>query len=240
MSNGNLMDYDLDDYVLVAERMAAFWRDHPNGRIVPTVIEHNLKRGFILIRSEVFDERTDTLPSAVGHASEFRDSSGLNWTSHIENCETSANGRALANRGYAIDRGIASREEMQKVERHQAASNYYPPIASGSAEAIRQPVNRQRQPEVDRDWQARNGKAILVLQDNEREPEQVPCPIHPGKTLKRREKDNESWLSHKDGQDRDGRDVYCSASFGRVPRPQAQAGALVAQLAHHNNRGRTN
>src|SRR6266404_209253 len=102
MSHGNLEDYDLDSYVLVAERMGRFWAEHPNGRVIPTVIEHDRERGFILIRSEVFDERTDTLPSAAGHASEYREQGDINWISYIENCETSANGRALANRGYAI------------------------------------------------------------------------------------------------------------------------------------------
>lgn len=225
----NFQDDDLSNYVQVAERMAQFWKDHPNGRIVPTVVEHNLKQGFVLIRSEVFDERTDTLPSAAGHASEFRDSSEVNWTSHVENCETSANGRALANRGYSIDRGIASREEMEKVRRHQESGG------RSEDQRFNRPAPRPAAPVYE--WAEKNNKMILVLKDNQPEPNEVECPLHPGKTMKRRtNRDNESWLSHKDG---DGDDRYCSAKFGRTPRPQAQAADLKAALAEHNRNGRT-
>lgn len=226
----NFQDDDLSNYVQVAERMAAFWTDHPNGRIVPAVIEHNLKRGFIMIRSEVYDERTDTVPSAVGHASEFRDSSEVNWTSHVENCETSANGRALANRGYSIDRGIASREEIEKVRRHQEAPRTEPHNAPTTGNYFPPSSNRNPPPV----WDEKNNKLILVLEDDQREPQEVPCPLHLGKTMKRRvNADSESWLSHKDGE------RYCSAKFGRLPRPQAQATDLKAVLAAHNNGGRS-
>ena len=215
-------DDDLSNYVQVAERMAQFWADHPNGRVIPTIVEHNLERGLVMVRSEVFDERTDPVPSAAGHASEFRDSSEVNWTSHIENCETSANGRALANRGYSIERGIASREEMQKVARHSEDRS--------QRSEVRGQAPDRRPPAPVYEWQAKNGKAILVLNADQPEPFEVDCPIHPGSKLKRRTNDNGSWLSHKEG------DGYCSASFGRQPRPEGQAAELRERLAAHNSR----
>nr|HQU93734.1 hypothetical protein [Pyrinomonadaceae bacterium] len=61
--------------------------------------------------------RDDAEPSCTGHAFEIRGQGYVNTTSFIENGETSAVGRALANLGFKIENGIASREEMQKVER---------------------------------------------------------------------------------------------------------------------------
>ena len=59
---------------------------------------------------------------ATGHASEDRTSSMINKTSYVENCETSAIGRALANMGYATSqKDRPSRQEMQKVNRAQQA-----------------------------------------------------------------------------------------------------------------------
>jgi hypothetical protein len=226
----NFQGDDLSNYVQVSERMAAFWKEHPNGRVIPTVIEHNLKKGFILIRSELFDERTDTVPAAVGHASEYREQGEVNWTSYVENCETSANGRALANRGYLVDRGIASREEMLKVQRHQAGDREQ--VTGNRA----QPSRNAPPPVQARTWDEKNGKLILVLGDGEPEPNEAECPIH-HQRMKRRENNNGSWLSHKDEQSQSG---YCSAGFGRLPRPQVQAADLKAALAAHNQNGRAN
>lgn len=224
----NFQDDDLSNYVQVAERLAAFWRDHPNGRVIPSVIKHSLKKGFVLIRSELFDERTDTVPAAVGHASEYREQGDVNWISYVENCETSANGRALANRGYLVDRGIASREEVEKARRHQEAGR------RGEDQRYNRPSPPPAQPSAEV-WDEKNDKLILVLKDGEREPEKVPCPIHLGKSLYRKDKGNRSWLSHKIADNE-----YCNADFGRLPRPQAQATDLKAVLAAHNNGARSN
>ena len=69
---------------------------------------------------KLFRNRDDAEPSATGHAFEIRGQGYVNNTSYIENGETSAIGRALANLGFAIENGIASREEMQKVNRMTA------------------------------------------------------------------------------------------------------------------------
>jgi len=50
---------------------------------------------------------------ATGHAHEVKSSSNINKTSFIENCETSAVGRALAMMGIGIDTSIASANEVQ-------------------------------------------------------------------------------------------------------------------------------
>jgi hypothetical protein len=69
---------------------------------------------------------------ATGYAEEVRGAGNVNRTSHVENCETSAVGRALANAGMAgtdVNKR-PSREEMSKVERTAAASRGYLPRSS--------------------------------------------------------------------------------------------------------------
>lgn len=105
------------DYVPVSERLEQFYTDHPEGRILTSIVEHDAENGFVLIRAEVYRQQDDSVPSATGHAFENRSEGYVNKTSYIENCETSATGRALAMLGYEIKRGIASREEMEKTER---------------------------------------------------------------------------------------------------------------------------
>ena len=105
------------DYVPVSERLEQFYSDHPEGRILTTIVEHDAENGFVLIRAEVYKQLDDAVPIATGHAFENRSEGYVNKTSYIENCETSAAGRALALAGYEIKRGIASREEMEKTER---------------------------------------------------------------------------------------------------------------------------
>ena len=105
------------DYVPVSERLEHFYSDHPQGRILTSIVEHDAENGFVLIRAEVYRQQDDSVPSATGHAFENRSEGYVNKTSYIENCETSATGRALAMLGYEIKRGIASREEMEKTDR---------------------------------------------------------------------------------------------------------------------------
>jgi len=108
---------DIDDYVPVNERLAQFRKDHPDW-----TLEAHLKfeGDAILARAVVSDETGRTI--AVGHAEEIRDRGKVNQTSAVENCETSAWGRALAAAGYEVKRGIASREEIQRVSRAQGRS----------------------------------------------------------------------------------------------------------------------
>lgn len=112
--------FNLENYVPVHERIEKFYSANPNGRI-NTSIERIDETGLVVFKAAAFRERDDAEPSATGHAYELAGSSYINKTSYIENCETSAIGRALANLGIEVSRGIASREEMQKVERMQAA-----------------------------------------------------------------------------------------------------------------------
>jgi len=107
-------NFNLDDYVLVNERIEKFYEKFPGGSIQTEV--KRLKDGFVLIKAYAYRSPEDTIP-ATGHAYEKEGVGYVNKTSYIENCETSAVGRALAMMGFEINKSIASREEMEKVKR---------------------------------------------------------------------------------------------------------------------------
>jgi len=106
---------NLDNYAPVADRLQAFWRDNPDGRITTELLVDDGTR--VLIRASIYRRADDPLPVTVGLAEEVRGSSNVNRTSAIENCETSAIGRALATWVYQASTERPSREEMAKVAR---------------------------------------------------------------------------------------------------------------------------
>ena len=113
------MAFNLQDYETVESRLEKWWKDYPNGRVA-TKLEQTSDTRYI-VSAELFKTQEDWRPCATGLASESIADRGVNSTSALENCETSAIGRALANCGYAAKGKRASREEMTKV------TNYSPP-----------------------------------------------------------------------------------------------------------------
>lgn len=99
------------DYAQVAERIKAFRDLCVNGQIVTEIL--SLEKGIVTMKATILDEKGNIL--ATGHAQEDQSKGMINKTSFIENCETSAVGRALANCGFGIDAGVASAEEVQNA-----------------------------------------------------------------------------------------------------------------------------
>jgi hypothetical protein len=106
------MGFNLDDYETVEERLVKFWKDHESGRIITTLISGTSSQ--FIVRAELYKDGSELI-WATGLAEETVQGRGVNSTSALENCETSAIGRALANAGYATKGKRASREEMTKV-----------------------------------------------------------------------------------------------------------------------------
>ena len=105
--------FNLDDYETVEDRLIKYWKDNPNGRIFTRLLEHSPSR--FIVEAAVFRTSDDVSPWATGLAEETIQGRGVNATSALENCETSAIGRALANAGYATNGKRPTREEMAKV-----------------------------------------------------------------------------------------------------------------------------
>lgn len=123
------MGFNLADYEPVADRLERFWADHADGQIHTTIVSRTESE--VVMRAEIWIG--DRL-IATGHAHELVTQRGVNSTSAVENCETSAVGRALANANYAPKGAQArpSREEMTKVER--ASRNVVQPAAKARIE----------------------------------------------------------------------------------------------------------
>jgi hypothetical protein len=106
--------FNLEDYETVEERLVKFWKDHPDGRISTQIIEHTLQR--FIVQAAIYRTEVDAQAWTTGFAEETVSTRGVNSTSALENCETSAIGRALANAGYVTKGKRPSREEMAKVK----------------------------------------------------------------------------------------------------------------------------
>jgi hypothetical protein len=104
-------------YAEVNQRIKAFRMVYPNGTIHTELLSN--ENGVCVFKASVYDNGEDTLLLGTGHAYEKESSSFINKTSYIENCETSAVGRALAMAGFGIDTSIASAEEVGNAINNQ-------------------------------------------------------------------------------------------------------------------------
>ncbi len=118
----------ITQYVDVARRLEAFRELIPNGTILTEIVKeddetiNNQKIHSIRFKATALDENEKVL--AIAHAEE-KNTTFINRTSLIENCETSAVGRVLGFLGIGIKKGIASSEEMQKVIANQNRFEIY-------------------------------------------------------------------------------------------------------------------
>lgn len=103
------LDIKGKDYAEVNQRVKAFRLVHPLGKIETSII--SLNNGVVVMKASVYTSDDKLL--ANGYAYEKEESSLVNKTSFIENCETSAIGRALGMCGYGIDTALASYDEVK-------------------------------------------------------------------------------------------------------------------------------
>jgi hypothetical protein len=105
--------FNLADYETVEVRLEKFIKDYPNFRIATELESFQSNR--YIVKAYLYKDIKDEVSWATGYAEETISERGVNSTSALENCETSAIGRALANAGYAAKGKRPSREEMTKV-----------------------------------------------------------------------------------------------------------------------------
>jgi len=109
--------FNLENYETVEERLKVFWKDNPNGRIFTEVVHETDDGSCVTIRAFIYKDENDTNPISTGIAQETKGQGGFaNTDAWVENCETSAIGRALANWKYqGSNKPRPSAEEMSKV-----------------------------------------------------------------------------------------------------------------------------
>ena len=112
--------FNLDDYEPVASRLDRFLKAHPDARVITDLVHY--LADIAVFKAELW---LDGEIIATGWAEEIRGQGNVNKTSHLENCETGAVGRALANAGLSGSDYTKrpSREEMGKVQRMTESGN---------------------------------------------------------------------------------------------------------------------
>lgn len=120
--------FDLESYATVQERIAQFYQDFPDGSVRTFMVVRDGPE--VIYEARIYRNPEEAIAGVYtsGFAREIEGRSPVNKTSHHENCESSAIGRALANLGYATDARRPSRSEMIKVARmkdeHEEMLNY--------------------------------------------------------------------------------------------------------------------
>ena len=108
------------NYAEVSQRIKAFRRVYPQGVIITELVSES--DGIITFNAVVKDSEGYVLANA--HAREKVDEGLINKTNALENCETSAVGRALGMCGFGIDTSLASAEEVQQaIDKQENAKN---------------------------------------------------------------------------------------------------------------------
>jgi hypothetical protein len=105
-------------YAPVAERIRLFWESFPNGRITTRLVSRTDRD--VVFEARVYRSAGDSEPAATGWAAEREGDGDVNAVACLENTETSAVGRALANLGFTAAKERPSAEEMQKAARVRA------------------------------------------------------------------------------------------------------------------------
>ena len=118
------------EYAPVADRIVLFYERYPEGRIVTQLTMHNERE--IVFCASVYRDQKSRVPAATGWASERVGDGDINTVACLENTETSAIGRALANLGFIASRQRPSAEEMAKAVRARARTSTVAPYPESS------------------------------------------------------------------------------------------------------------
>ena len=142
------MAFNLADYETVESRLEKFWKEFPDGR-VSTELEVCEAHRYV-VKAYLYRTYLDQVAYSTGFAEEKDSDRGVNATSALENCETSAIGRALANAGFATKGRRPSREEMVKVS-----------VAGRGGVVTEKPILKEKYPEPVKDaWTIENPKDV--------------------------------------------------------------------------------
>ena len=130
--------FDPNSYATVAERVRLFYVAHPLGRIETDMVGHTDQE--IVFKALVYRQPNDKRPAATGWAAERIGDGEINVVACLENTETSAVGRALANLGFTGTRQRPSAEEMAKSSRARARLTLERPESAAAVNSVREPM----------------------------------------------------------------------------------------------------
>jgi hypothetical protein len=182
--------FNLADYEPVEVRLEKFIKDYPSFRIATELEVVEASR--YIVKAYLFKNAEDGVAWATGYAEETVTSRGVNQTSALENCETSAIGRALANAGYAPKGKRPSREEMTKVVATKVVKPPVQEVKADDQDYWTTPVNEYNKVV---DAPITLEKALDLVQDilGTSEAAQVPSCEHGSQIWKEGEKNGRAW-----------------------------------------------
>ena len=119
--------FNLEDYETVDQRLRRLYTNFPNARVLTEIVFQDDRR--FVVRAELYFDREDPTPVATGFAEEIVGIGFINKSYALENCETSAIGRAIANSPLVL--GVPegkrpSQQEMQKSQRYEESPRKAP------------------------------------------------------------------------------------------------------------------
>lgn len=138
------------EYQTVALRVSKFREAYPTHSLTTAIVEFNAD--CVIMQAQVADE-TGAI-KATGHAEEYRASSQINKTSALENCETSAIGRALALFGFGGSEFASANEVVNAIHQQNTPAN-------DANERINNPVPHPKQPRAEKWEGAYSGVSAL-------------------------------------------------------------------------------
>jgi len=182
--------FNLADYEPVEVRLEKFIKDYPLFRIATELEVVEATR--YIVKAYLYKDADDSVAWSTGYAEETVSSRGVNQTSALENCETSAIGRALANAGYAPKGKRPSREEMTKVVATKVVKPPVQEVKADDQDYWTTPVGEYRGVV---DAPVTLEKALDLVQDILGTPEaaQVPSCEHGSQIWKEGEKNGRAW-----------------------------------------------
>ncbi len=135
------------EYAPVADRITLFYERFPDGRIITELVARDERE--VTFRAAVYRSSSDREPAATGWAAEREGDGDINTVACLENTETSAIGRALANLGFTASAQRPSLEEMAsanarriaQVRRAARVAEAAPPVQSQPAYAPGDPAD---------------------------------------------------------------------------------------------------